>query len=173
LAARIKWEMPKEMAMGRIRPIRIEGDVAYVPLTKGHEAIIDAADVPLVSAWNWYAVFAHKTVYAQRDIRTKLEQKRIRMHRVILPTETGMTPDHIDRNGLNNRRSNLRPATPLMQRDNQDICVANKTGFKGVAWDASRKQYRATTKRGGKSRHLGYFLTPEIAHEAYLKATQA
>ena len=165
--------MPKEMAMGKVRQIRIEGDVAYVPLTKGYEAIIDAADVPLVSAWNWYATVGYSTVYARRDIQRAGERKYIRMHQVILCIEDDRTPDHIDRNGLNNRRANLRPATPLMQRDNQDISIANKTGFKGVSWDASRKKYRATTKRGGKSRHLGYFLTPEIAHEAYLKAMKA
>ena len=42
------------------RPIRIEGDVAYVPLTKGYEAIIDVEDVPLVEGRNWHAHVVRK-----------------------------------------------------------------------------------------------------------------
>ena len=38
-----------------IRQIRVDGNIAYVPLTRGYEAVIDAADVPLVEGWNWYA----------------------------------------------------------------------------------------------------------------------
>jgi hypothetical protein len=46
------------------RPIRIDGPVAYVPLTKGYEAIIDAEDVPVVAPYPWSAMVAGKNVYA-------------------------------------------------------------------------------------------------------------
>jgi hypothetical protein len=49
-----------------IRTIRIQGNVAYVPLTRGYEAIIDAGDVPLVLERNWTALLAPRTVYAVR-----------------------------------------------------------------------------------------------------------
>lgn len=51
------------------RPIRIEGKVAYVPLTKGYEAIIDAEDVPVVAPHPWSAMVAGKNVYAVTSIK--------------------------------------------------------------------------------------------------------
>jgi hypothetical protein len=52
------------MAARAIRQIRVEGQVAYVPLTRGLEAVIDAADVPLVEKQNWYAAADNNTFYA-------------------------------------------------------------------------------------------------------------
>lgn len=67
------------------RPIRVEGDIAYVPLTKGYVAIIDVEDVPLVQGQNWCAKRSGKTVYAMRkaprDINGK--QSSIHLHRVL------------------------------------------------------------------------------------------
>lgn len=58
--------MGRELAQ---RPIRIEGEVAYVPLTKGYEAIIDAEDVPAVSSYSWSAMVAGKNVYAVTSVK--------------------------------------------------------------------------------------------------------
>ena len=49
--------------MKKVRPIRIEGDLAYVPLTRGYEAVIDAGDVSLVEGFNWYALNQKQTVF--------------------------------------------------------------------------------------------------------------
>lgn len=51
------------------RPIRIEGKIAYVPLTKGYEAIIDAEDVPVVAPHPWSAMVAGKNVYAVTSVK--------------------------------------------------------------------------------------------------------
>ncbi len=56
--------------MSHPRKIRIDGAVAYVPLTRGYEAIIDIADVQLVCDWNWRADVDMHTVYAVRGFRT-------------------------------------------------------------------------------------------------------
>jgi hypothetical protein len=93
----------------RPRPIRIDGDVAYVPLTKGFTASIDATDVPIVQGFSWSADVRKTTVYAVR--RSRREKRVIGIHQAILPAEPGLTPDHIDGDGLNNRRSNIRAAT--------------------------------------------------------------
>jgi hypothetical protein len=47
---------PKRTWTKKIRPIRVEGDTAIVPLTRGFEAVIDAVDVPIVEGWNWVAI---------------------------------------------------------------------------------------------------------------------
>ena len=158
--------MPK-----RIREIRIEGNIAYVPLTKGHEAIIDAADVHLVKGWNWCALVTTWTVYAHRCGGPKGKQKSYYMHRILMGDPKGLEVDHIDGNGINNRRSNLREATKAQNRHNQRVSIANSSGYKGVSWHKSCDKWHARIKRDGKSQHLGLFKTAEAAHAAYCRAS--
>lgn len=154
----------------KIRPVRIDGNVAYVMLTRGFEAVIDAKDAPLVAGYNWYAQADATTIYARRDIRTKDLRRNIRMHQVILPAPEGLTPDHIDRNGLNNRRENLRLATAQQQVLNQSRFVEPPKGMVGVSWEKARGKFRACIKARGRGRHLGYFVNAAEAAEAYAKA---
>ena len=64
------------MADRFIRPIRIEGQVAYVPLTQGYEAVIDVDDVAFVECFNWYALRNGKTFYAVRHVPASENGKR-------------------------------------------------------------------------------------------------
>ena len=50
----------------KVRPIRIEGDFAYIPLTRGYESVIDATDVNLVEGFNWYALTIKQTIRIQK-----------------------------------------------------------------------------------------------------------
>jgi hypothetical protein len=153
-----------------VRPIRIEVDVAYVTLTKGYEAIIDAADVPLVEGWNWYASVNGNAVYG----KTKKGSKgvTITMHRVIMGNPDGFEIDHIDGNGLNNRKSNLRLATHCENNRNRKINKNNTSGFKGVTWDNKTAKWRAKIMLNYVTRSLGYFDTPAAAYAAYVAASE-
>jgi hypothetical protein len=155
-----------------VRPIRIDGDVAYVTLTQGYEAIIDAADVPLVEGVNWYANNQPNTVYCVNRSQNETKKTTIRMHRVIMGDPDGFQIDHIDGDGLNNRKSNLRLATRCENNRNRKINKNNTSGLKGVFWIASRKRWRAEIKADGKKINLGYFNTPEAAHAAYVAASE-
>ena len=153
-----------------IRPIRIEGNIAYVPLTKGYEAIVDLGDLHLVSGENWCAHQCNGNFYAYRKIPNgKWRQQTVIMHRVIFGGSPP-TVDHIDMNGLNNRRNNLRAATKSQNAQNAKISVANKSGFKGVSWNSQTCKWRARIGHRGKSVHLGRFSTPELAYSAYCEA---
>jgi hypothetical protein len=154
-----------------IRPIRIEGDVAYVTLTKGYEAIIDAADVPLVEGFNWCSRADGLTFYAARTDYSS-GKKTVRMHRVIMNCSKGFEIDHIDGDGLNNRRSNMRLSTHAENMRNRRIAKNNTSGFKGVAWDKNGAKWRAKIKVDGEQIHLGQFDTPEAAHAAYVAASE-
>lgn len=154
------------------RPIRIEGDVAYVSLTKGLEAAIDACDVPLVEPHNWHArIKTGAATYAAYRLSTS-DGKRVSvlMHRVIAQTPDDLDTDHRDGNGLNNRRSNLRNATKSQNMHNARQRADNSSGYKGVCWHKRKGKWEARIRLNGRQNHLGYYDTPEAAFEARSKA---
>ena len=155
------------LSMKEARKIRIEGDVAYVPLTKGLEAIIDAADVGLVDGFNWFAHTQTHTSYARRQIYFGSKTHTVYMHRAILGLSDGVEGDHIDGNGLNNRRSNLREANRAQNNQNRRRHKNNSSGIKGVRFHEKSGRWLAKIHFNGKSLHLGSFLSEEEASSAY------
>jgi hypothetical protein len=160
------------MANRLIRPIRIDGNLAYVPLTKGYEAIIDASDVALVSQWLWYAQISKRTVYAIADnFDENGRRQTLRMHRLVTAPPADMQIDHINGDGLDNRRANLRVVTLAENSRNQRLAKNSTSGFKGVTWHKCKSKWIARIVLNRKTIHLGYFSTPEAAYEAYSKAS--
>lgn len=155
-----------------LRPIRIEGDLAFIPLTKGYEAVIDAVDVPLVAGKNWCAAVAKNTVYAVTRTSTKggVKAKTLHLHRFLMSAPANLEVDHKDCNGLDNRRKNLRLATRAQNQQNKQISRSNTSGFKGVSWCAQSKKWRATVCLNGKTKRVGTYATPELAHASYAAA---
>lgn len=156
------------------RPVRIEGDVAYIPLTRGYEAVIDAEDVPLVEGRNWCAFVnaRRRTVYA--GYRARVEKGRSRnfyLHRLLLNAPEDMQADHIDCDGLNNRRSNLRLASHAENIHNQRGHADSLSGVKGVTWSKVSQKWMAQIRVDGKNRCLGFFADKHEAGAAYAKAS--
>lgn len=153
------------------RQIRLEGDLAFIPLTQGYEAVIDAADVPLVSGVTWRALVRRDTVYAQaqgpRPARTPML-----LHRVLTGEPVGFKVDHRDGDGLNNRRTNLRVATSHQNGQNSRLSRANTSGLKGASWEKRARKWQASIRIQGTQKHLGYYATAEEAHAAYCAASQ-
>src|SRR3990170_1674490 len=113
--------------------------VIRLQLTKGKSTIIDRRDWPLVKHWKWSALRTKTKWYAVRGVSANGKVRMILMHREIMHAKTGITVDHIDRNGLNNRRRNLRLATYSQQQMNRraKIMVKGKrktSRYKGVWW---------------------------------------
>lgn len=136
-----------------------DGTVLEVPLTKGLVAIIDEADYALINGDSWHATPRRdgKGWYAK-------SARGIRMHRLLMGVNDSRIVDHVDGNGLNNRRSNLRVGT---QSQN---CV-NRLTTPGTSPRGVRKKkdlYQAYIKYQGRQRSLGYFKTQEEAHATYL-----
>jgi hypothetical protein len=159
------------MAKKAIRPIRIEGNVAYVPLTQGYEAIIDAADVPSLSAWNWCAKPMRHTVYAVRNEYAAGKLATVYLHRAINGASGAFEVDHINGNGLDNRRANLRSVTAAQNRHNQRRRRDNTSGFRGVSFVKSANKWEAYISLGGKKSHLGFYHSAEDASKAYAVAS--
>jgi hypothetical protein len=162
----------------KIRPIRIEGDCAFVTLSAGYVCVIDAADVDLINVGNWSAHVSRRgdgsvlTVYAFRQICDENGRRgRALMHRLIAGTPAGLQTDHIDGDGLNNRRANLRNATKTQNGRYIRRPLHNTSGVKGVSWHKGSNKWRASIKCDGKSRALGSFKSIAEAAEAYAAAS--
>ena len=152
----------------RVRPIRRVGEVAYVPLTQGYEAIIDAVDIEKVTGRNWYAIRDHRSarVSAATSVVADGKKQTIYMHRVVLPADDLMV-DHANGEALDNRRANLRVATPSQNTANCHAHIKNKSGMKGIWYDAKRGVFVANIGVGGKKKHIGRYQTADEAANAY------
>jgi len=83
--------------------------------------------------------------------------------------------DHIDRDGLNNRRINLRRCTQAENSRNRKGSSLSRHGLKGVrlrTWDPAIAPYYAEIVYDGKRHHLGSYMTAEDAHRAYVEAAK-
>jgi hypothetical protein len=158
--------------MQKIKPVRVEGNTAYVPLTKGKFAAIDASDTDLVGRFNWHAhKDRHKWYAARVHVCPQTgKRRRILMHRVIANTPAGLETDHIDRDGLNNRRSNLRCVTTVENQQNSNAQINNTSGFKGVSWNKKSSKWEAKIKSLGKQYYLGMYDCARSASVAYESA---
>lgn len=107
-------------------------------------------------------------------IQIGIDRKFYRVHRLAFLYMTGYCDetkavDHINGIRDDNRYCNLRLVCALENRQNQKKAqINNKLGFLGVS--ASRGKIRAIIMSNGKKSYLGYFETPELAHQAYLVA---
>lgn len=106
------------------------GSVVEIPLTRGHVALIDDDDADLVLAHKWCAINPGRSWYAM--CRKRGSNEPVLLHQLILPVARGLTVDHINGDGLDNRRGNLRVATRRQQQWNRRAKRGKR--FKGVVW---------------------------------------
>jgi hypothetical protein len=152
---------------------RVEGDVAYIPLTRGFEAIIDVADLPEVAQHSWHVRMGSEGhAYARRSWWNETEPHTPRlMHRFLLKVPLGTVVDHINGNGLDNRRANLRVCNLSQNNINR---VRQRLDGLGRGVNARKNgKYYAYISRGNKTIHLGSYETPEEAAAAYRGAAKA
>lgn len=131
-----------------------------IKLTQGKYALVDDADYKWLNQWKWYASKQGNTWYAYRAI-WKL-RKTIGMHRLILGLDFGdkRQGDHINRNGLNNQRCNLRITTHQQNHFNN--------GAKGYGFH--RNRWEAYININDKKIHLGKFKTEQEAKQVRQEA---
>lgn len=135
-----------------------------IKLSQGKVALVSDRDYEELAQYKWHAHWDGWNWYAARNAPT-VNGKRatIKMHQVLC----GEGSDHIDGNGLNNQRENLRPATRSQNMFNRRLNKNSDSGFKGVNRRKDRNKWVAYIKVNGKQQHLGYFDTAEEAGRAY------
>ena len=138
-----------------------------IPLTQCQFAIVDADDYDELKQYTWCAVKIPRTYYAAR----RSWRKNIRMHRLIMNAPKGLFVDHINHDGLDNRKNNLRLCT--QRQNNQNQRPRGKTSkYKGVYWNKRAKKFMASICIDGKKKSLGYFDSEIVAAKAYDKAAK-
>jgi hypothetical protein len=142
--------------------------VREIPLTQGYVALVDDEDYESVSQFNWHALITRHTVYARRW--TRMPNRRIvYLHRMLVcPEGERLWVDHIDGDGLNNTRANLRSVTQAENSRNRRPQIRNQSGFKGVNRQGSN--WRAAIQQENMYTHIGMFETAEQAAKAYDEA---
>lgn len=148
-----------------------------IPLSKTgkyagqYEAIVSIEDSDLADL-NW-SVFQNR--YAHRRITIDGKVYKARLHRVILSRKLGreLLPDelvdHIDGDGFNNVRPNLRPANYTQNSTNQRKAKTNTSGYKGVYWNKFAKKWHVQIRHNNKRIHVGYFADIDDANEAAMR----
>lgn len=134
-----------------------------IPLTQGYVALVDDEDYEEVSRHRWYVRLNKHHNYASRKIKVGGKWVEIHMHRVLLNAQDGLLVDHVDGDGLNNVRGNLRLATISGNNHNSRVRKDNTSGYKGVHWNTQTSKWRAEIRISGKAKFLGYFDDPTEA----------
>jgi hypothetical protein len=126
----------------------------------GGHSIVDDEDFNEVSKYSWY----YNAGYAMAKSR---EYKNVLMHRIILNTPKGMETDHINGDGLDNRRCNLRICTTAQNQWNRIKRKDNNSGFKGVSLKKATNKFIARITVNKKRMYIGTFVTAKEASIAY------
>ena len=143
-----------------------------IPLTKGQVALVDDEDYPELAKHKWYALKPYCTYYAARRVASVNGRRPlVYMHRVILGAKPGEQCDHLNWNGVDNRRANLRLCTQSQNNQNKPK-RRGSSRYLGVEWDTRRDKWAARIRGGGTRRWLGYFHNEDDAAKAYDRAAR-
>lgn len=145
------------------------GSTVLLPLKHGISTLIDAEDEERITNYgNW---FAHQSRYVFY-VENKQNRVVTKLHRFLMLPDEGLVVDHKNRNGLDNRKTNLRSVSTTVNSQNKRRRIDNDSGVPGVYFSEGRgrKHWHAQITRFGEQRLIGRFLTKEEAIQARLEA---
>lgn len=145
-----------------------------IALSGGHVLIVDEADYPLAASRVWHPQQGKAGSHYAAVTRTvNGRQVKCYLHREIVGASRGQRVDHVNGNGLDNRRENLRLCSNADNMRNMRVSQARGSSrFKGVSWFVRHELWRAYIVVDYKQIHLGYFKSEHEAAEAYNAAAR-
>jgi hypothetical protein len=151
------------------RHVSVQGEVAYVTLTRGCQAVIDAEDAPKAARHNWVGFPRGHLMYARTIIQVNGKPRALFLHQLVMGKCYGLDVDHIDGDALNNRRSNLRFATRSQNlRNSRKQSRVDLTSIhKGVSFLPKYERWWSRIRVDGRNLALGCYATSEDAARAY------
>lgn len=147
-----------------------KGEVAWVALSRGLWAIIDAEDVHKVEGVKWSAKGRGRHVYACAAQSHAPKLGGTHMHRVVVGNPPDMEVDHIHESRRDNRKGELRVCAHAENLRNRGKTAANTSGYKGVSFDKKKRKWSAKIRKDYRQMFLGYFDDKEAARDAYVCA---
>jgi len=156
----------------------IEVNASFIQIDNKHVAIVDKEDYPNLIGKSWRAESMHgkdnhyavTTKYLGK-INGKKRQTTQRMHRLIMEPSKEVQIDHINHNGLDNRKENIRIVT--CRQNNQNKINKGSSKYPGVSWEKSRQKWKAGIEINGHHRFLGHFTNERDAAKAYERACRS
>lgn len=149
--------------------------MALIRLSNGQFAIVDDCDADLGTV-RWFPKRSARTTYAVRTQWSGGVQRNVRLHRLVAERAgidlSREEVDHINGNGLDNRRSNLRGATRRQNCCNRGTQVNNTSGHKGVSWHKGKGKWQAYITVNRKRIYVGCFDSLNEAAAARAGAAQ-
>lgn len=144
-------------------------EMKEIPLTQGKVALVDDEDYVELSKYRWCAAKSEKTFYVSRHSPSvKGKRHTLLMHRVIMHPPEDMEIDHINGNGLDNQKVNLRIVTTRQNGQNRHQKKTSK--YPGVSWNKELMSWCANIQIKGRKRYLGAFNDEKKAADAYQTA---
>lgn len=143
-----------------------------ISLTQGKSTLVDDEDIIIANRYKWHALRGRNTFYAVNNVCIDKQERPIYLHRLLLGLDAGdiRQVDHVNHNGLDNRRENLRIVDHRKNQWNshpRSNCVSK---YKGVTWDKQRGKWQARCMVDGHRYCIGRFddeLSAAIAYNSF------
>lgn len=136
------------------------------------EILVDDEDYEYINQWKWHAYKnpSSNIIYARRNVnknRKNPKNQSFYLHRQLLKlTSLKDIVDHVDHNGLNNQKYNLRIGTHKDNMQNINSHKDSSSKYIGVFWDKSRNKWAAGFSLNGVPKRIGRFNSEEDAAKA-------
>lgn len=143
----------------KLNKIDIKDDYAIIHTVSygiPKEILIDLEDIDLVRDYTW-------SINNDGYVRSKINSKTVFLHKILIKCQKNKVIDHINRNKLDNRKSNLRVCSIMENIHNRGLFSNNTSGYNGVCFNPNNKHWRAYITRNKINFHLGNFKNKEDA----------
>lgn len=183
----ISFELGAKIDRVVVWPVLLGRRICYgypfrrIRLSQGKYAIVDPEDFERFTYQKWRATKSGNTYYAIRSTTVSGKRSFEMMHRLIMQEQLAKIPkalrgeiviDHINHNGLDNRKANLRLASRAENRRNQRPGGRGSSKYKGVTYRKRDGIYLAAIRAGRKRIYLGCFKSEIEAAKAYDEAAK-